>query len=106
MAGRIRVCLHDMRTESTTFGVTQSIDMPGDASLGIYIPPGVAHGFSALEDSTLTYLVDRYFDASDEFGVAWNDPTIAFDWGVTDPILSDRDQQNPTLVELGLSRER
>jgi dTDP-4-dehydrorhamnose 3,5-epimerase len=61
----------------------------------VYIPPGVAHGFSSLTDILLTYLVDNYYDDSDEHGLAWDDPAVGADWGVTDPILSKRDQGNP-----------
>ena len=61
----------------------------------IYIPPGVAHGFATLTDATITYLVDSYYNPSDELGVAWNDPEIAADWGVDEPTLSKRDQSNP-----------
>ena len=48
----------------------------------MFIPPGVAHGFAALTDMTITYLVDGYYNPSDELGVAWDDPDIAADWGV------------------------
>jgi dTDP-4-dehydrorhamnose 3,5-epimerase len=61
----------------------------------VFIPPGVAHGFASLTDMTITYLVDGYYNAADELGVAWDDPAIAADWGLTDPILSERDQSNP-----------
>ena len=44
---------------------------------------------------TITYLVDSYYNPADELGVAWDDPAIDADWGLTDPILSDRDQANP-----------
>ena len=57
--------------------------------------PGVAHGFASLTDMTITYLVDSYYNPADELGVAWDDPAIDADWGVDDPILSDRDQANP-----------
>ena len=63
--------------------------------LGVYIPPGVAHGFASLTDMTITYLVDGYYNPADELGVAWDDPAIGADWGLTDPILSARDQANP-----------
>ena len=63
--------------------------------IGLYIPPGVAHGFAALSDMTITYLVDGYYNPSDELGVAWNDPAIGADWGIENPVLSNRDQNNP-----------
>ena len=95
LRGRARVVLHDLRVGSRTDGATEVIDLDGDVDQGIYIPPGVAHGFAALTDILLTYLVDNYYDASDEHGLAWDDPAVGADWGVTDPILSARDQGNP-----------
>ena len=61
----------------------------------MFIPPGVAHGFASLTDMAITYLVDSYYNPADELGVAWDDPAVDADWGVTDPILSERDQANP-----------
>jgi dTDP-4-dehydrorhamnose 3,5-epimerase len=62
---------------------------------GIFIPPGVAHGFAAVSDMTITYLVDGYYNPTDELGVAWDDPVIGADWGVAGAILSNRDRANP-----------
>jgi dTDP-4-dehydrorhamnose 3,5-epimerase len=91
MRGRLLVCMHDLRASSPTRGVTQGIILDGSTSAGVYIPPGVAHGFGALEDSTLTYLVDRYYDSSDEYGIRYDDPAVGFDWPIEDPVLSERD---------------
>jgi dTDP-4-dehydrorhamnose 3,5-epimerase len=106
--GRARVVLHDLRVGSPTEGATQLIDLgsePGTAGVdhdhrGIYIPPGLAHGFAALTDMTITYLVDGYYNPADELGVAWDDPEIGADWGVTEPTLSGRDQANPRRTDL------
>ena len=99
--GHARVVLHDLRQGGPTDGATLSLDL-GEVDggpnnhLGVYIPPGVAHGFASLSDMTITYLVDGYYNPADELGVAWNDPAIDADWGLSDPILSARDQANPT----------
>ena len=93
--GVVRVVLHDLRFGSPTEGATQHTDLDGNQHRGIYIPPGVAHGFSTLTDATITYLVDNYYNPADELGVAWNDPEIGADWGLKDPVLSTRDQTNP-----------
>ena len=74
--GSIRVVLHDLRDGGPTDGATQTIDISGENHIGVYIPPGVAHGFSALTDVVMTYLVDNYYNPADELGVAWNDPVI------------------------------
>jgi dTDP-4-dehydrorhamnose 3,5-epimerase len=71
-----------------------------DDQLGLFIPIGVAHGFLALTDATLTYVVDNYYDGRDEFGVAWNDPDLGLDWGTSTPTISPRDQANPRLRDI------
>jgi len=100
--GTARVVLHDLRVGSPTEGETMSFDQTGDRPQGVYIPPGVAHGFASLTELTLTYLVDGYYDPTDELGVAWDDPTIGADWGVADPILSGRDQALPARAKVDL----
>ena len=100
LRGRVRVVLHDLRAGSPTEGKTEVIELDGDVDQGVYIPPGVAHGFSALTDVLLTYLVDNYYDNSDELGLAWDDPEVGADWGVADPVLSARDQSNPRRADI------
>ena len=46
------------------------------------------------------YLVDEYWDNSKARGIIYNDPDLAINWPVSDPIISDRDRENPTLREL------
>ena len=100
VAGTARVVLHDLRVGSPTEGETMSFDLDDANPRGVYIPPGVAHGFASLTDLTLTYLVDGYYDPADELGVAWDDPEIAGDWGVAAPVLSGRDQSLPRRGEI------
>jgi dTDP-4-dehydrorhamnose 3,5-epimerase len=98
--GKARVVLHDLRVGSRTDGATEIIDIGEADSRGVWIPPGVAHGFAALVDMTITYSVDAYYNPDDELGVAWDDPEIDGDWGVSSPILSQRDQANPRRSEI------
>src|SRR5262249_44731505 len=91
---------HDLREGSPTDGSTMTIDIDDSQRRGVYIPPGVAHGFASLGDMTMTYLVDGYYNPADELGVAWDDPAIGADWGVVDPILSERDGTNPKRSEI------
>jgi dTDP-4-dehydrorhamnose 3,5-epimerase len=64
----------------------------------------VAHGFAARSALTITYLVDGYYNPADELGVAWDDPEIGADWGVAEPILSERDRTNPRRADLPAGR--
>lgn len=98
--GTIRVVLHDLRADGPTDGATMVFDISGENHLGVYIPPGVAHGFAAHTDVVMTYLVDNYYNPADELGVLWNDPVIGADWGVAEPILSARDQSNPLRADM------
>ena len=100
VAGLARAVLHDLRRGSPTEGATLEVPMDDDTGPGIYIPRVVAHGFAALTDVTLTYLVDGYYNPADELGVAWDDPDVGADWGITDPVLSGRDRSNPRRSEL------
>ena len=99
--GRIRVGLLDLRRSSATFLRGASLDIGDDNPLGIFIPEGVAHGFAALTDCTLMYVVNNYYDGGkDEFGIAWDDPKAGINWGVESPALSQRDQTNPRIQDI------
>lgn len=96
----------DLRPESPTFKQVEYItidntkeDSPRQA---IFLPKGgIGNSICALGSENLNYLylVDEYWDNSKARGVAWNDPDLAIDWPVDDPIISDRDKNNPTLKE-------
>lgn len=103
--GTARVVLHDLRLGSPTYANTMCFDLGGDKHEGVYIPPGLAHGFSALTDMTITYLVDGYYNPADELGVAWDDPAIAADWGLSDPVVSQRDRENPLVADIPSGRQ-
>jgi dTDP-4-dehydrorhamnose 3,5-epimerase len=97
--GRAFVALHDLRASSPTDGASLTLEI-GPEHQGIYIPPGVAHGFYAITDMTITYLVDGYYNPEDELGVAWNDPELGLSWPDAAPVLSARDQANPFRSEI------
>jgi dTDP-4-dehydrorhamnose 3,5-epimerase len=98
--GTLLVALYDLREASATRGTSLGFEIGDDNQVGVYIPPGVAHGFQAVTDVTLTYLVDNYYDPDDENGLAWDDPNVKIDWPHPEPILSDRDKVNPTLDQI------
>ena len=100
LRGRARVVLHDLREGSPTDGAHPGAGPAGDEDRGLFIPPGVAHGFAALTDLLLWYLVDGYYNPDDELGLAWDDPAVGADWGVTEPVLSGRDRSNPRRADI------
>lgn len=99
-SGRLFVALYDLRGSSKTAGSAETLEIGEGNEVGIYIPPGVAHGFMALTPVTMTYMVDQYFDGSDEFGIKHDDPALGIAWPEGEPILSDRDRTNPFLAQI------
>jgi dTDP-4-dehydrorhamnose 3,5-epimerase len=96
VSGRVRVGLADLRVREKR-SLVQTLVLDAEEPAALYIPPGVAHGFLALNEVDLIYWVSEEYDGTDEFGVAWNDPTLAVPWGIDKPILSRRDRENPEL---------
>jgi dTDP-4-dehydrorhamnose 3,5-epimerase len=99
-SGLARMVMVDLRLGSPTEGAVLETELGGDEERGVFVPPGVAHGFASLSELTLTYLVDSYYNPSDELGLAFDDPTLGLDWGITEPIVSDRDRSNPRRVDI------
>lgn len=101
LSGHLRAGLYDLRQSSPTREIGQTIDLVGDSPTGLFIPVGVAHGFVAVTDIVLMYVVDQYYDGADEFGLAWNDPALDLEWQApSSPIVSSRDAGNPRLADL------
>lgn len=99
--GHVRAALVDLRPSSPTYLQTETVEMGDGHNLGLFIPSGVAHGFAALTDCTLIYIVNNYYDGGkDEFGIAWDDPQFSIDWGLQAPSLSGRDAANPHFVDV------
>ena len=104
--GRAFVALVDVRPmlAGGTRPVVETRELAADD--WVDIPIGVAHGFLAIEALELIYFVTNLYDGSDELGFAWDDPLAAVPWprvqGSRDgrPILSGRDQTNPSLEAL------
>jgi len=94
----------DVRVGSPTFlkwvGVTLSVDNRRQ----LYIPPGFAHGFAVTGDDALfVYKCTDFYDPKSERSINWNDPQIAVEWPVKEPILSGRDSQAPMLKDFDKS---
>jgi dTDP-4-dehydrorhamnose 3,5-epimerase len=99
--GVVRVGMVDLRPSSSTYRAVETLEIGDTNNVGVFIPVGVAHGFLALTDVTLTYLVNNYYDGGkDECGVAWNDPDIGIPWGIETPQVSPRDMGNRRLRDI------
>ena len=90
----------DLRKGSKTFAQVYQVELSGELRNQLVIPAGFAHGFSTLEDAHFLYKCSKEYNPTCETGVIWNDPTLNIDWKVSNPILSEKDRQLPTLEEL------
>ncbi len=92
LEGAIRDIALDIRKGSPTFGKHFSIDITAESHTQIWIPPGFAHGFSVLsEQAVILYKCTAFYSKSHERGIRFDDPALGIDWGVEDPIVSEKD---------------
>ena len=94
----------DLRKESSTFGRHYSIELNDKSNQMLWVPPGMAHGFSVLEDQTIfAYKVTNYYNAFSESGIIYNDIDLNINWGIKDPIVSEKDRVLPTFKDYCLT---
>ncbi len=89
----------DVRKNSPTYGQHFSIVLSAENKKMFYVPVGFAHGFLTLEDNTIfSYKCGNYYNKASEQGILWNDTTLNIDWGINDPILSEKDMENSSFL--------
>jgi dTDP-4-dehydrorhamnose 3,5-epimerase len=99
--GEVFTAIADIRRDSPTCGQVETFWLGEANRITLFLPRGVAHGYCVLSDvADYTYQVTAYYDGSDTRAVAWDDPDLAVPWPIAEPILSDRDRNNPRLRDL------
>jgi dTDP-4-dehydrorhamnose 3,5-epimerase len=103
LSGAILDVAVDLRRASSHFGQHVKRVLTAVSFEQLWLPPGFAHGFCALEaNSEVLYKVSNFFDPASERGIRWDDPELGIEWGV-DPskvTLSARDRQHPCFREI------
>jgi len=104
--GRIFDVAVDIRPRSGTFGkwVYEELSMKNHRML--WIPPGFAHGFMALEDSHVIYKTTEEYDRRSESGIIWNDPDLAIEWPLRDAVVSEKDRKLKRFSDLRAEMDR
>ena len=83
----------DIRKDSEFYGKYFSIILSEENKTMFWIPPGFAHGFLSLQDNTIfSYKCTQIYNKESEGSIRWNDPDINIDWNISDPIVSEKDQ--------------
>lgn len=87
----------DLRRDSPTFGRWQGVTLSAANRQMLLVPKGFAHAFLVLSETVdFLYKASQYYSHEYDRGILWNDPTVGVTWPVDHPILSAKDQRQPT----------
>lgn len=101
MKGKVLDVAVDIRKNSATYGQWKSIILSEENKTIFWVPPGFAHGFLSLENETIfQYKCTNYYNIEAEGSILWNDPDLNIDWGITNPLISDKDKNVPLFKDL------
>lgn len=91
----------DVHRGAPTFGRWIGVELSADNYRQLYVPPGFLHGFCVLgESAEIAYKCTEYWDPPAEITVRWDDPDLAIQWPISDPIISPKDGTAPRLTAL------
>jgi dTDP-4-dehydrorhamnose 3,5-epimerase len=91
--------LVDVRADSPTFGRWHAFELRAEKAVGLYVPPGFAHGYQTLEDDTeLHYLISVPYVAETARGVAYDSAALAIPWPLPVSVISERDRGLPAFT--------
>jgi dTDP-4-dehydrorhamnose 3,5-epimerase len=102
VSGRAWDVAVDIRKSSSTFGQWFGVELSGDNKRQLWIPPGFAHGFIALDDDTqFLYKTTAYYDKASECAIRWDDADLSIQWpmpaGLAQPLINAKDLAASTL---------
>lgn len=98
--GTVKDVVVDLRRDSPTFKRWLAVELSEENRKQIWIPSGYGHAFLTLTDHCeVQYKVTGLYEPSLDRAIAWNDPEIGIEWGITDPIISVKDTKAPLLAD-------
>ncbi len=90
----------DLRPNSQTYKQWVAVELSEENKRQLLIPRGFGHGFVTLTDHVeFLYKADNYYAPEADGSILWNDPELNIDWGVENPILSEKDTNAPLLKD-------
>lgn len=102
--GKILDVAVDIRKGSPTYMQWESVELSGENKNMFFIPKGCLHGFVTLTDDVeVMYKVDEFYSPADDRSVRFDDPELGVEWGVGNPILSQKDMNAPLLKDSDVS---
>lgn len=93
----------DLRPNSEVYKQWVSVELSAENKKQLFIPRGFGHAFVTLTDAAeVVYKADNYYSPEHDGAVRWDDPDLWIEWGLENPILSDKDGKAPLLKEIAL----
>ena len=100
IAGAVIDIAVDLRKKSKTYGSYFALELSEQNKTIFWIPPGFAHGFVSLQDNTIfSYKCTQVYNKQSEASIRWDDPDLAIDWKIQNPIISEKDRNAPFFKE-------
>lgn len=101
LKGKVMDVVVDIRKGSKTFGKHLKVELSSKNHKQLWVPPGFAHGFLTLENDTLfSYKCSGFYSKEHEMDLLWNDETLNIDWGIENPVISEKDKKATKFVDL------
>lgn len=90
----------DLRKDSPTYKQWVSVELSAENKRQLFIPKGFGHAFLTLTDDVeFVYKCDNLYSRELERSIRYDDPEIGIEWGIDDPVLSDKDVAAPFLKD-------
>jgi dTDP-4-dehydrorhamnose 3,5-epimerase len=99
VSGKVLDVAVDLRSGSPTFGQHLTFELSGENKTMLYVPPGFAHGFSTLEDAVFIYKCTDVYNKQAEGGIRYDDADLNIDWGIANPVVSEKDLELPSFKD-------
>ena len=102
ITGKVFIAVVDIRSDLPTFARVETLTIDDSKRIALFIPKGVANSICVIGEKEVDYiyLVDAYYDGTDIRAIAYDDHDLNINWPIKDPIISQRDRNNPTLRQL------
>lgn len=101
LGGEVFDVVVDIRRGSPTFRRWIGVTLSAENFRQIFVPPGFAHGLCVMSEwAEVEYKCTEFYVPADEYGILWNDPDLAVQWPVREPILSAKDAAQPRLADI------
>lgn len=98
--GAVRDVTVDLRPKSKTYKQWIMVELSAENHRMLFVPRGFGHGFLTLTDDVeFLYKADAYYAPEYDRSIRWDDPDLKIEWGIKDPILSEKDIRAPFLLD-------